>query len=364
MNIPRIPVIAVVALMLISAGCLGAIGSENGDADEGETDLPDGDELLEATVDAESSVDTVQGTQTVTMDDGTESVTTTQDVWQRTTGEYRAEIVDTDEPEQFDVVVADGTTTWLYDEDNNEVVQADLGLDQAEQEALNEGFVEAFTDDMDASVEGTETVADRDAYVLELTADGEDALYESATIWVDQETDYPLKQESTTSIGDELTMTVTFEDVTFDEEIDDEIFAFEPPEDAEVLSFDDMTFEQYDTVEEAEEVAPLELPEPEVPDEYALENVMVSENLMGWSAAQQYTDESGAFLSVSVAEESQEPVFEPDTDPVELDGVDATIREVTETNTQIEWDDDGLTYIVSGELDEDELIAVAESIVQ
>ncbi|WP_440765655.1 outer membrane lipoprotein-sorting protein [Natronorubrum sp. DTA7] len=360
----------VVALLLVTAGCLGAVGSGDDDAsvdDDGDEqlpdeELPDADELLEAALEAESNVETVQGIQTTTMDDGTETVTTTQEIWERGPDQYRADIVESDEPESIDVIVSDGSTMWMYDEDENEAVRMEFGFDQADLEALNDGFVDAFTADTDASVEGTDTVADRDVYVLELTGDGDDALYESATLWIDQETDYPLKQEITPAVGESVTTTMTFEEVAFDEEIDDEVFAFEPPADAEIREFDELVPQQYADVDAADAEVPFDVPRPDVPAEYELESVLAGENMVGWSATLQYTDEEGSFLTVGVADEAQDPVFEPDSDPVEIGDVDATIREVTETRTILKWEDDGLTYTVSGELAADELIDVAESI--
>ena len=368
----------VVALLLVTAGCLGAVGSgddasvdDDGDEelpdedlpdDDGDEELPDADALLEAATEAESSVETVQGIQTITMDDGTETVTTTQEVWERGPDQYRADIIETDDPEPIDVIVSDGSTMWMYDEDDNEAVRMELGFDQADQEALNDGFVEAFTNDTDVTIEGTDTVADRDVYVLELTGDGDDALYESATLWIDQETDYPVKQKITPAVGESVTTTTAFEEVAFDEEIDDEVFAFEPPEDAEIREFDELMPQQYTDVDAADADVPFDVPRPDVPAEYTLESVLAGENMVGWSATLQYTDET-SFLTVGVADEAQDPVFEPDSDPVEIDDVDATIREATETRTIIEWEDDGLSYTVSGELTADELIDVAESIV-
>ena len=369
----------VVALLLVTAGCLGAVGSgddasvdDDGDEelpdedlpdDDGDEELPDADALLEAATEAESSVETVQGIQTITMDDGTETVTTTQEVWERGPDQYRADIIETDDPEPIDVIVSDGSTMWMYDEDDNEAVRMELGFDQADQEALNDGFVEAFTNDTDVTIEGTDTVADRDVYVLELTGDGDDALYESATLWIDQETDYPVKQKITPAVGESVTTTTAFEEVAFDEEIDDEVFAFEPPEDAEIREFDELMPQQYTDVDAADADVPFDVPRPDVPAEYTLESVLAGENMVGWSATLQYTDETDSFLTVGVADEAQDPVFEPDSDPVEIDDVDATIREATETRTIIEWEDDGLSYTVSGELTADELIDVAESIV-
>lgn len=361
---PPLRTVAVVIVLVVTAGCLGAIGSGDDPAD-GDEDLPDADALLENATSAEASIETVQGEQTVTITDGDESVATTHEVWQRGTDQYRAEVVDSDDPEPIDVTVTDGNTTWLYDADENEALQATFDFDESDQEAFDEEFVEGLYADMDAEVTGTDTVADRETYVLELEADGEDAVYESATLWIDQETNYPLKQETETSLG-EMTTTVEFESVTFDEPIDDEVFTFEVPEDATVRDFDDFTFEQYDDIESADAVVPFELPEPEVPDEYALETAMVTENMVGWSASLQYAegDSSEPAVIVTVADDRQEGVFEPEGEPVEIGDTEGVVREVFDGEQQLEWETDGLSYTVSGELEEAELIAIAESMLE
>lgn len=366
----RILAVVAVALLLVTAGCLGGVGfggdDTDDDATENETDeRPDADELLEKSVQAESSVETLHGVQTTTWEDGDETVSTTQEVWQRGPVDSRTELLESDESEQYDVMVSNGATVWMYDEDANEVVRTDLGFDPAEMEALGEGMAETVYDGMNATLAGTETVADREAYVVELTPNGDEAMYESATLWIDRETHYPLKQESTTSFDGEMTITVEFEEITLDPDLDDELFTFEAPDDAEVVDANDFASEQFDDVDAAAEFAPFDLPHPEVPDGYALETVSVSENAVGWSATLQYTDETGAFLTVTVTDADREPVLESDGERVEIGDTTATVREMGGTGTtMLEWEADGLSYTVSGDLAEGDLIAIAESIVE
>ncbi|MXV64196.1 DUF4367 domain-containing protein [Natronorubrum sp. JWXQ-INN-674] len=369
MTIRRPLAVAAVALLLVTAGCLGAVGfgDESGDdTDENgtEDELPDADELVERSIQAESSVETLHGVQTITWADDDELVSSTHEVWQRGANEYRMELLESDEPEQIDVMVSSGTTTWLYDEADNEAVKTELDIDQAELDALNDDLVDSVYADMSATVDGTDTVADRDVYVVDLAADGSDAMYDDATLWIDQETHYPLKQDSTMSMGAEMTITVEFEEVTFDEPIDDDRFAFEPPADAEVIDADDFTFEQFDEIDDAEAAAPFDLPEPAVPAEYGLEQVSVSENMVGWSASLQYTDESDTFLTVTVAEDESEPILDPDGDPIEVGDTDAILREFGTDMMALEWEDDGLSYTVSGDLEREELVEIALSIVE
>ncbi|WP_230198611.1 DUF4367 domain-containing protein [Halopiger goleimassiliensis] len=351
-----------VALLVVTAGCLGGFGPTEEDPGDTE-DLPDGDELLEQSMEAESNVDTLQGVQTTTITTDGETVETKMEVWQ-SGDQYRAELLETENPEEFDVMVVDGSETWMYDEDENRAVLADLGLDAEALEAFGEELSDAIFANMSATVDGTDTVADRDVYVLELEGDG-DALYESATLWVDQETHYPLKQEATTSFLQEMTTTVTFETVTFDEPIDDERFTFDVPDDAEVVEMSELGPEQYDSIEAAEEAVPFDPPRPEVPDEYSLETVTANEALPGWTASMQYQADDGSLLSVSVSEAGNEPVFDADGETIEIDGVDAVVQELPGSDmTSIEWEQDGLTYTVSGDLETDDLVSVAESIIE
>ncbi|WP_121742492.1 sigma-E factor regulatory protein RseB domain-containing protein [Natronorubrum halophilum] len=372
MTIRRFTAVVAVSLLLVTAGCLGAVSFDDGDADPDEdaddelpatNELPDADELLEQTMEAESSIDDVHGVQTVTVDDGDDVVTSTHEVWQRSSGEYRSELLETDDSEEFDVTVSNGTTTWMYDEADNEAVRTDLEFDAEELEALSEEMADSLYANMTATVDGTATVADRKAYVLELTPDGDDAIYESVTLWIDQESKYPLKQESTMTATGNVTVTIAFEEVTFNEGIDDERFAFEPPADAEIIDTNDFAFEQFDDIGPAADATPFELPDPDVPAEYALEGVTVSEGLNGWSASLQYADDAETFLFVSVTNGETDSVVDPDGTPVEIGETDAIVREFGPETTAIEWNDGGLSYTVSGDLETDELTAIAESIV-
>lgn len=365
MTARRLPTVLALVLVVASAGCLGGIGLLDDDSSDGDDhdDPPGADELLEHALEAEANVDELHGVQTMAWEDGDETVTATQEVWMRGSDEMRSELIESDEPQAFDVMVANGSTTWMYDEDENRAVVTELAMSPDEAEAFGDELADSFYADMAPSVEGTDTVADREVYVLELTPDGEDAMYEEATLWIDQETYYPLKQESTTSVGVEMSMTVEFESVDFDPGLDDDLFTFDPPEDADVYDASDFTHEQFDDVDQADALAPFDVPEPDVPEGYTLETVMVDENMQGWAVTQRYVDESGAFLTVSVTEADTGAIFEPDGETAEVDGADAVVREVPETGTTtIQWEADGFTYSVSGELAVDDLVDVGESL--
>ncbi|MFC6719678.1 DUF4367 domain-containing protein [Natrialbaceae archaeon GCM10025810] len=366
----RIATVLVLTLLVVTTGCLGGVGltDESGDDEDDDTDdeLPDGDELLENALEADANVENVHGVQTVTMATDDEVVETKQEVWARGSDQMRTEVLESDNPDEIDVMVANGSTTWMYDEDANKASVMELAFGDEDLDAFGDALVDVGYGNVSASVEGTDTIADRDVYVLELTPDGDDAMFESTTMLIDQETHYPLKQETTTSIGGDLTITLEFEEIDFDPEVDDDLFTFEPPEDAEVYDANDFEPQQFDDVEGAESAVPFEIPEPDVPEEFTLETVTASENMYGSTATQQYADESGTFLSVSVGDAAgTASVLEQDGETVEIDDVEAVVREAPDLGTAtVRWQDDGLTYTVNGDLETDELVAIAESIVE
>ncbi|MDX6731280.1 MAG: hypothetical protein QOC54_1228, partial [Baekduia sp.] len=83
------------------------------------------------------------------------------------------------------------------------------------------------------SVQGTTTVAGRDAYVLTLTPLTEDSLVGSVRVAIDAATRLPLRAEVLPRGGGEAALSAGYTSVSFDP-IDPAMFAFEPPPGATV----------------------------------------------------------------------------------------------------------------------------------
>ena len=383
----------VVVLVVLTAGCLsvapmsddptteetssstadGTDAQENEQAEESETTndseadgLPDGDEILDRLTAGDMSIADVHGIRTTTIDDGEEVRTSTYEVWERPPAEHRMELIETDQAEEFDVMVSNGTTVWLYDTTENEAVHMALDFGQADLDSMNDGLFEGMYDSMDATVMDTEVVADRETYVLELTADGPDPVYETVTLWVDKETYYPLKETSESAVT-ELTTTNEFEEVAIDDGIEDETFTFEPPEGATIHDSEDLMPEEFDDIETAAEEVPFDIPEPELPEdeELQLSSVMVQENLAGTSVTLQYASVTEWPLVVSVSDSQQDSGFATSDETVDLGPAEATVTELPGSEAVVfEWEQNDLTYSVSGELDFDVLVEIAESIAE
>jgi hypothetical protein len=113
---------------------------------------------------------------------------------------------------------------------------------------------------------------------------------------------------------------------------------------------------------------PFDLPDPDVPDGYSFQTAIAGENIQGHSASVQYRNGNGTAITVTVSESATGDAALVDSEPVGIDGVNATIATFGDS-IRIQWTDDGLAYTimgisVDGGLSEETLIGVAESIVE
>lgn len=337
------------ATMLVLAGCAGVLSGN-----------PDADEIAQQLQDRQDEIDDIQGVMTIESDFDGEATETTMEFWERpNTGEHRSEVIEsTGFESEGDVTVHDGTTTWIYDSEANEVTRLDLDLDLDEMEIDEGEIIESMLDEYDVEYNGTETIGDHDTHVLELTptdeADEEFA-YDELTMWVDDEYWYPVKQDATMSVGEEtVTTTITYEELAFNEGIDDEKFTFDVPDGAEVVEAELPETEQFDSVSEADDATEFDVAEPDVPDEYEFDSATVSEHESETSVSLLYENDEYLFVSIS-----ETKPMTTDGETVEVGDTEATIHDMPGT-TSLQFECDGLYHDVSGDLDEDKLIEIAE----
>lgn len=370
MRFRRTLLVCTVAFLLLSAGCLGSIAPGDGDDADTESSL-DADELVEKAQSAESTVDSMQGTMEMTMDDGDETQSVTYEFWQRSSDAVRMEVVEADgvlgTPS---LMVINGSVTWTYDEETNRAMKLDLGFSPSELTEFGEELNKAAFEGMAAERVGMDTVDDRSATIVKLTGNGSATFMpDEVTLWIDDETYYPLKQEMTMSSPSNVTttMTMTFADVTFDAEISDERFTFEPPADAEVIESDGLGIETHEDADSAADAIPFDLPNPTIPDDYEFDVATTSETIAGYSASLQYTSDSNASLSVTVSDQTQDASFGVEAETITIGDIEATLVSTDLMNvssTSISWTTDERRYSISGTADEETLRTVAESIVE
>ncbi|WP_255192365.1 LolA family protein [Natronobeatus ordinarius] len=252
----RLSIFLCLLAVVVLAGCTFA---------ETPSDEPDPDELWERTFVYDERLEDVTGERTSEATTNGETVSETVRVHERPFVDYRTEVLDSSNfDREGDVYVSNATITWWYDEGANAAsyFQPDEPFGS---EAVRDARAEQAAEQRDLVVleyDGTETVADREAHVLvvearnESVADGISLLVgdtefvyaletvdptesvgaTEARVWLDAEFGYPLKEEVVFDVpGEEpYRYTERFETVSFNDGLEDEQFAFEPPADATV----------------------------------------------------------------------------------------------------------------------------------
>ncbi|WIV67699.1 LolA family protein [Natrialbaceae archaeon AArc-T1-2] len=249
--------VCVLAFVAVLGGC---VALEPPTSDE-----PDHKALFEQAFVHGDDLEAVYGERVTEATDGEETATTVHAVAERPYVEYRSEVLESDDPDRVgDVYVSNATTTWWYDPDTN-VTERFV----TEEPFENEDVRTARADEADRQLElvdleyrGTDVVAGREAHVLEIeakaeavergvsvlvgdtefvyaleTADPADELVVTEqTVWIDAEYGYPLQERLVVDGDEEYVLTERFETVTFTDDLADDTFVFEPPEDAEVVT--------------------------------------------------------------------------------------------------------------------------------
>ncbi|RQG91995.1 LolA family protein [Natrarchaeobius chitinivorans] len=263
-----VAVLCILAVVLLLGGC-SVPGEPLGDGSTEDPDAnldhePDPEAVFEAAFVHSDDLEDVSGVRTTTATDGTETAAEVIRVHERPYVDYRSEVLESPTATDGTIYVSNATTTWWYDAESNSAsyYEADEPYGNEDVRAARAEQAERQLEMYDLEYRGTETIANRDAHVLEVeardevvedgisllvgetefvyaleTVDPADELaVHQQTIWIDAEYAYPLKEELVVERpdGDRHTLTERFDEVTFNAGVDDETFAFDPPEDAEV----------------------------------------------------------------------------------------------------------------------------------
>ncbi len=228
-------------------------------------------ELLASTIEAASHPVTISGQATTTIDLGLPelptsigsgvslpgiltSLTGTQRwrVWHSPDGLRVAHLLVAREQD----LVVNRDAAWWWDSADLRAIRLDLASirsaagDRSPAEngtpfdpaALARTLIQGMAPCASASVQGTTTVAGRDAYVLALTPLTEDSLVGSVRFAIDAQTRLPLRAEVLPRGGGAPALSAGYTSVSFDP-IDPAMFAFEPPPGATVRDAADLARE-------------------------------------------------------------------------------------------------------------------------
>jgi len=335
-----------VALLTVTAGCAAALGDDM-----------DSETIAEKLDDRHDEIDDVQGTQIVTVEGDNSTERTVTEVVERPPMESRQEVIESDSEWQSagDVTVRTEEELITYNAEENTVTEFEFDSDEEEVPMTTEDMLSESLEESNISYEGTDTVADRDVHVITLTDEETDA---TTKVWADQEFWYPLKTETTFDQGDEeWTTTMTYEEVEFNQGVDDEVFAFDPPEDATVEEFETPETETVDSADALDAAVPFDVAEPDLPEEFAFEEATVTEQNDIVTAFVSY-EADGDIVSYSLTNNTE---HELTGEPVDIGDTEGTISEFGD-RTSVAWECDGIQYSLTGELDRETLIDSAAAV--
>lgn len=379
---------AVVAVTVL-AGCGVFLG--------GESSLPEGEQAVEQY----QSLDSYNATYVieVTDENGTEEWVGNRTI-SPSTGQFY---------ERFEgpnlgsaVTVNNGSVTWIHELEPNTVTRYSASRGQLGGRQLRQLVNSARADDSSdsnrvipvspvipfagqssdevvtvgprqISYEGTETVAGREAHVIEVTAAGAGNSTFEQRHYLDSE--WYVRLKVTSQIESNGTLTeyhMRYTDIEYEPELPDGIFEFTPPASATVER-SPIQVSMFESRDEATSQTESSVPEPEVPDrfrfaqiqqtvtdsgEFDVENASVEDPVE--TLTLRYVSDRST-LSVTKVNST---IDRASTDGVVIEIGDRTARyQQTAGQGIVQWRCDGHNYSVSGELPREELIDVAESVV-
>ncbi len=263
------------------------------------------------------------------------------------------------------VMVTNGSTMWTYDPINNQVTKMALPDDMPSGMDYTQ-IVKGILDENDISLEGIEDVGGRSTYVIEATPKNESnhTFISRTRVWVDRENWMLLETEMYDADGNPM-VKVEYQDMTFNTGVLDNVFIFEAPVGATVVeeSFEDMMPREM-TLDEARANLTFDLRVPSyLPDGYEFDHVIVTGGKREVASLQYTNGDEQLYLAEWISDDTEQSgtmMGEPEI--VSINGTDGEFTSMFGMNT-LQWSADGIEYSLSGGLEQDELVNVAELLV-
>lgn len=346
-------------VVLVAAGSVSGYASTGSGPFHAQSDETPSDETIEDhALSNNTTIDSVTGTVVIESDLGETNRTMTADIWQKPPDKVRYEY--TDGPTEGDVLVSNGSTFWSYNESQNTARRLQLSeLNSESFQNLQKAF-QNLSDQFNADYKGEATVSGRETYAVSVQP-GNGTFGETIsnqTVWLDQENWFPVKQETTVSVGNDTgTTSVTYSDLSYNESIPDDKFTFEPPEDAKVIDTELPTPKSFSSIENAESAVNFSIKEPDSLDG-SVNNVSVT------------STNNQTAVSVMYQDDSDVRMFHQSTAETPINGEDVSIDGLKNGNASyqsigdqgiLQWNDGEFSYSISGDLSKSSLVDVAES---
>ncbi|MFA9401538.1 MAG: DUF4367 domain-containing protein [Anaerolineales bacterium] len=348
---------------------------------------PSAKDILTQTLEISKTIEDAHAILNISADSPEEKASATVEVWGRHEeegpGAFRLEVIETDKEEAVGgVIVSDGETVWAYSPAEGKVFTGTAEEAKAameEKQPMGEEFdkeefehpenaeeaVEKILEYFEAQRTGTETIADANAYQLELKPIPEQMPAEYTAVggllnlWIDQSRSVPLAVAYTGGSMGEIRITAL--ELEINQGVDGALFSFEIPDGVEVVGFADMKPESL-SLDEAAASAEFDFLTPDtVPDGATLIEVF---NVKGMIVQQYTLPEGGSFtVAQGQTDEAEKPSTEEQV--VEVRGVAGSLF-VSEENDRVllSWTEGEVSFYVGGNLTAEQALEIAESLKQ
>lgn len=346
---------------------------------------PTAEDILVQTIETLETIDDAHAVVEINLETVEKAESATLEVWARRSedgpGAFRFVVLNSSNEKAADaIVVSDGDTLWAYSPAEAKVfvgtaeeAKKMMAEKRPEMDEFEKGdfehpenaqeAVELLKEYFNLDLSNTEQVADTSARLLILNPIPEQMPAEYTAVgglinlWIDENRSVPLAVEFTGSSFGEGKITVTKLDLNAG--VDETLFTFEPPADAEIVAFADMKPEST-SLEAAAASAEFELLTPsETPDGATLVDVL---DVKG-TVVQRFTLPDGGSFSVAqgTSDEFSKPV--ENAEAVEIRGVTGSIL-VSDDGSKVllTWNEGKLFFSVAGLITPDEALMIAESL--
>ncbi len=348
---------------------------------------PSAKDILTKTLETSKTIEDAHAILNIRVDSPEEKASATVEVWGRHEeegpGAFRLEVIETDKEEAVGgVIVSDGETVWAYSPAKGKVFTGTAEEAKAameEKQPMGEEFdkeefehpenaeeaVEKLLEYFEVQRTGTETIADANAYQLELKPIPEQMPAEYTAVggllnlWIDQSRSVPLAVAYTGGSMGEIRITAL--ELEINQGVDGALFSFEIPDGVEVVGFAEMKPESL-SLDEAAASAEFDFVTPyTVPDGATLIEVF---NVRGMIVQQYTLPEGGSFtIAQGQTDEAEKPSTEEQA--VEVRGVAGSLF-VSEENDKVllSWTEGEVSFYVAGNLTAEQALEIAESLKQ
>ena len=346
---------------------------------------PSAKDILIQTFETTKTIEAAHAIIDVNIDSPEEKASATVEVWGRHEGDgpgaFRLEVLETDKAEAVGaVIVSDGETVWAYSPAKGKVfvgtveeakaamkekgpLHDDFDREEFDHPENAEEAVDKLLEYFEAERTGSETVAGADSYQLELKPIPEQMPAEYAAVgglvnlWIDKSRNVPLAASYTGGAMGEAS--ITAQELEINQGVDEALFTFEIPADAEVVTFADLEPKSL-SLDEAAASTDFDILTPDATPEGA---ILIDVLDVRGIIVQRYNLSNGGSFSIAQGQADDSPKPPTEEQAVKVRGVAGSLY-VSDGGSRVllTWSEGDVFFYVAGDLTAEQALAIAESL--